>query len=111
LLLQYRVGDVGILEDAIRPGADAAAAGPAERAAARHPQDQPLGLDAAREDRIGLGLLRRRERRVFELGLERDFAGVGWRAVMADRWRIVGHERRMKRVLNAGISIELSARS
>jgi hypothetical protein len=87
LLPKDGIGDLGILEDAGRPGADAAAAGAAERAATRHPHLHPLRLDAAREDRIRLRPLRRGYGWVFELGLEEGFAGVGWRRGTA------GHRR------------------
>lgn len=76
---QDRIDDAGMLEDAggLRP--DAMAAGAAERAPARHPQAQPLRLDAALVDPIAPGARRQRQRQMVELGLEGDFVRYGRR--------------------------------
>lgn len=70
------IDDVGILEETGGVGAGAVARLAAEFTAARHPETQPLRLDATFVDQIAGWARRERQRRVFEMRRDAGFAGI-----------------------------------
>jgi hypothetical protein len=88
---------------------DAATA--AERAAARHPQPQAICLDTALVDQIESGTRRQRQRRVFELWLELDFAGIGLRGRSSADDGDIGHSPRIGLEFAAGTSLLVISRA